>query len=195
MKLTLFTLFSNHHSGGTDTSVHPTVASLNAELEGIINDRITLLNGDINAAEEATIGHLRDLLERGEVQEAFTLYCDGEPEWETLKPSDDHYHVEQHDVEWPVIERINTAAGEPLEFPAGTRLVEIIADGLDALTDGRGWDRFHQRANDLADASPVLLDLVQRARAIIQESEDADEHGEWLASAKPFNDFRLPSAK
>lgn len=40
-------------------------------------------------------------------------------------------------------------------------LVSIIADGLDACTDGRGWDGRHQTAADLANAAPELLAMLR----------------------------------
>ncbi|MES2300868.1 MAG: hypothetical protein V4521_02140 [Pseudomonadota bacterium] len=38
----------------------------------------------------------------------------------------------------------------------GDSLVLTIADGLDASTDGRGWDGTHQAAADLANSAPAL---------------------------------------
>lgn len=40
-------------------------------------------------------------------------------------------------------------------------VVAVIADGLDASTDGRGWNIDHQRAADLANAAPEMLALLK----------------------------------
>ena len=39
-------------------------------------------------------------------------------------------------------------------------VTETIADGLDALTDGRGFNADHMRATLLANAAPDLLDAL-----------------------------------
>lgn len=58
-------------------------------------------------------------------------------------------------------------------------LVGIIADGLDAFVDGRGWDIRHERAKDLANAAPDLLEALKAAEGIIQQhnllSTDTDD--------------------
>ena len=43
-----------------------------------------------------------------------------------------------------------------------TPLTEIIADGLDASVDGRGFDEHHQRAFELANAAPDLFAALER---------------------------------
>ena len=42
-------------------------------------------------------------------------------------------------------------------------LVEIIADGLDASVDGRGYNVEHHRAVTLANAAPALLEALREA--------------------------------
>ncbi len=38
---------------------------------------------------------------------------------------------------------------------------EVLADGMDASTDGRGWGREHEEARLLADAAPELRDVLR----------------------------------
>ena len=42
------------------------------------------------------------------------------------------------------------------DFTGG--LFDTLADGLDALTDGRGWNATHERARRLAEAAPEMLE-------------------------------------
>ena len=42
-------------------------------------------------------------------------------------------------------------------------LTEIIGDGLDAAVDGRGFSAEHQKAFDLANAAPAMLDAINEA--------------------------------
>jgi hypothetical protein len=37
----------------------------------------------------------------------------------------------------------------------------ILADGLDALVDGRGWGKEHETARRLADAAPAMLAALE----------------------------------
>jgi hypothetical protein len=48
----------------------------------------------------------------------------------------------------------------PANAQPGTTFA-TLADGLDAFTDGRGWDKTHEAARLLADAAPELLDKLQ----------------------------------
>ena len=48
----------------------------------------------------------------------------------------------------------------------GRSIVEIIAEGLDECVDGKGWGREHQRAADLADAAPELLEALVELLAV-----------------------------
>ena len=53
-----------------------------------------------------------------------------------------------------------------------TPLSIIIADGLDASVDGRGWDAKHQAAQDLANAAPALLAaLIELDQAFVRGLE------------------------
>lgn len=40
-------------------------------------------------------------------------------------------------------------------------IFQILADGLDATCDGRGWDENHDKARRLADAAPEMLDALK----------------------------------
>lgn len=44
-------------------------------------------------------------------------------------------------------------------------IVSRIADGLDALTDGRGFDAGHQEAFNMANASPYLFEALEECLA------------------------------
>lgn len=46
-----------------------------------------------------------------------------------------------------------------------------IADGLDALCDGRGWDRTHNEAKRLADAAPEMLAALKELQALKELAE------------------------
>lgn len=57
----------------------------------------------------------------------------------------------------------------------------MLADGLSASVDGRGWNREHERLRVLANASPKLLNAVEN---LIEAVADARDRGEaipdWL---------------
>lgn len=44
----------------------------------------------------------------------------------------------------------------------------LIADGLDASVDGRGWEKKHEDAKNLADAAPDMVEALTYAAAIIK---------------------------
>lgn len=50
-------------------------------------------------------------------------------------------------------------AGHPA--PEAGTVFHWLADGLEASTDGRGWDANHERARLLAEASPQMLALLE----------------------------------
>jgi len=47
------------------------------------------------------------------------------------------------------------------------RITEIIADGLDAAVDGRGWGIEHTEASRVADAAPELLAALEQILACV----------------------------
>lgn len=58
---------------------------------------------------------------------------------------------------------IGTNTKPPQPLPDDAPLSVVIADGLDAAVDGRGWNARHQAAQDLANAAPnmeIALKLV-----------------------------------
>ena len=67
-------------------------------------------------------------------------------------------------------DRIASRIGTADETITGT-----IADGLDALTDGRGWDAGHERAMRLANAAPVLLKEVETMLSRVEAILAVDE--------------------
>lgn len=105
MTIKVFSFTSDEHSAGTSTSVHATKAALDKVREGIITARLDLLGSDVDALEERTVNHLRGLIEDGDIDEAWTIYCDGAPGYETLKPGDDNYWWEEHEIELPISDR------------------------------------------------------------------------------------------
>lgn len=40
-------------------------------------------------------------------------------------------------------------------------IFDILADGLDASTDGRGWSAEHERARILANSAPTMLTAIK----------------------------------
>lgn len=50
-------------------------------------------------------------------------------------------------------------------------LFEILADGLDASTDGRGWGAEHERARVLANEAPAMLEALRKAHWLLCELE------------------------
>lgn len=66
-------------------------------------------------------------------------------------------------------------------------LTVIIADGLDASEDGRGWGKAHQKAAMLANAAPDMLKALKGAQSALRKAlpflpPDDEAHfiGEWL---------------
>lgn len=53
-------------------------------------------------------------------------------------------------------------------------ITEVIADGLDASTDGRGWSARHERARKLADASPELLRIAKAYHNFLRTQASSD---------------------
>lgn len=53
----------------------------------------------------------------------------------------------------------------------------IIADGLDASVDGRGWGAEHARASQLADAAPAMYDALKALRASAAAVDEAQHAG------------------
>lgn len=45
----------------------------------------------------------------------------------------------------------------------------IVADGLDALTDGRGFDSRHQAAFALCDAAPAMRKALLECEALVRD--------------------------
>lgn len=58
---------------------------------------------------------------------------------------------------------------------AGT-VFHWLADGLDASTDGRGWDANHERARLLADASPQMLALLETVLDVCDMADPKHEN-------------------
>lgn len=60
-------------------------------------------------------------------------------------------------------------------------IFDKLADGLDASTDGRGWDAGHERARQLANAAPAMLAALQ--------SIYTDDDGDGYVSAEGMADI------
>lgn len=56
-------------------------------------------------------------------------------------------------------------------------ITDIIADGLDAAVDGRGWNKRHEKARCMANASRKMLAALKTARDEL-EVYDASAGGE-----------------
>lgn len=51
-------------------------------------------------------------------------------------------------------------------------IFQIIADGLDASTDGRGWGAEHETARTLANAAPDLLAALSDVLKVVRDARD-----------------------
>lgn len=47
-------------------------------------------------------------------------------------------------------------------------IFQVLADGLDASVDGRGWTAEHEAAKNLANAAPELLEALKLAEATLE---------------------------
>ena len=75
------------------------------------------------------------------------------------------YDRAEHTGRLPIIQKgLHRWATEAPEGEPGS-IFAIIADGLDASTDGRGWGAEHEAARLLADAAPKLEALAQKIAA------------------------------
>jgi hypothetical protein len=71
-----------------------------------------------------------------------------------------------------MIQPPGASASEAAQSIGAGDLVTVIADGLDAACDGRGWDASHQAAANLANAAPAMLAALQRVAAWIDAGCD-----------------------
>lgn len=68
---------------------------------------------------------------------------------------------------------------------------EVIADGLDAFVDGRGWGAEHEKAKNLANSASELLEAL---KAVIPYAESRAEDLSDL-KARGEEDPEFPGAK
>ena len=97
--------------------------------------------------------------------------ADIEPQWQTVDISDQWKECEPRDL-WEMI--AVAEAFERAQSDDTKTIFQIIADGLDASTDGRGWDSEHEAARTLANAAP---DPLAALKALRVAADDFLEHG------------------
>jgi hypothetical protein len=77
--------------------------------------------------------------------------------------------------------KIQKAIADLKKKDAAEPLTTIIADGLDASVDGRGWNAEHQRAANMANAAPELALALKGITAWVKHNA----HGcPWLTDAQ-----------
>lgn len=66
-------------------------------------------------------------------------------------------------------------------------IVARIADGLDAMIDGRGFDFTHQQAFDLANAAPDMLAFIRRIAALTQDGDPPESISSLISDARELH--------